>query len=112
MAADVHSRVYIRGRGPPPYVTHFLYHIPRLYCVSSPVSFLQFGANSYWRSSQELQRLFIGSLAPREPVLRPPETNLILWMLVQTRGRAARRYLLVLFVQAALMLIFALPLQC
>lgn len=59
MAADMLGRVYIRGRGPPLYVTHFLYHIPRLYCLSSPVSFLLFGANSCFKSSH---RSWSGSL--------------------------------------------------
>lgn len=31
------GRVYVSGRGAPLYVTHFLYHIPRLYCISSDV---------------------------------------------------------------------------
>ena len=36
-AADGHGRVYVSGRGAPLYVTCFLYHIPRLYCVSTRV---------------------------------------------------------------------------
>lgn len=36
-AADGRGRVYVSGRGAPLYVTHFLYHIPRLYCISSDV---------------------------------------------------------------------------
>lgn len=37
MAADSHGgeECLRYGEGSPLYVTHFLYHIPRLYCVSS-----------------------------------------------------------------------------
>lgn len=44
------SRRCLRYReGSPLYVTHFLYHIPRLDCVSSVFSL--FGTNSCWQSS-------------------------------------------------------------
>lgn len=47
-----HSRWCLHYReGSPLYVTHFLYRIPSLYCISSAFFFL-FGTNSCWQSSQ------------------------------------------------------------
>lgn len=51
MAADSHGgEECLRYReGSLLYVTHFLYHIPRLCCAST---FSLFGTNSFWQSSQ------------------------------------------------------------